>query len=64
MSCLEGAGLVQPFDPGSLAYPWVHDDPAVDTLQREVLALAARAVADGVRRAEQFFDELWALAPG
>ena len=57
----EVAGLVQPFDPGSLAYPWVHDDPAVDTLQREVLALAARAVAGRAPR-EQFFDELWALA--
>jgi radical SAM superfamily enzyme YgiQ (UPF0313 family) len=57
----EVAGLVQPFDPGSLAYPWVHEDPAVDALQREVLALAARAVADRGPR-EQFFDELWGLA--
>ncbi len=57
----EVAGLVQPFDPGALAYPWVHEDPAVDTLQRDALALAAQAVADRAPR-EKFFDELWALA--
>ena len=53
--------LVQPFDPGSLVYPWTHADPAVDTLQRDVLALAATAVADRVPR-PQFFEELWKLA--
>jgi radical SAM superfamily enzyme YgiQ (UPF0313 family) len=57
----EVAGMVQPFDPGSLVYPWEHADPAVDALQREVLALAARAVADRLPR-ETFFGELWELA--
>ncbi|HEY2578911.1 MAG TPA: CUAEP/CCAEP-tail radical SAM protein [Streptosporangiaceae bacterium] len=57
----EVAGMVKPFDPGSLVYPWEHADPAVDALQREVLGLAARAVADGMAR-EQFFGELWEVA--
>jgi radical SAM superfamily enzyme YgiQ (UPF0313 family) len=57
----EVTGLVQPFDPGALAYPWVHEDPAVDALQRDVLALAAQAVADQTPR-ERFFGDLWALA--
>jgi radical SAM superfamily enzyme YgiQ (UPF0313 family) len=54
-------GMVQPFDPGSLVYPWIHPDPAVDALQRDVLALAAQSVADRTARAA-FFAELWALA--
>jgi len=57
----EVADLVQPFDHGSLVYPWSHADPRVDALQREVLALTAQAVADGKPRAA-FFDDLWALA--
>jgi hypothetical protein len=57
----EVAGMVQPFDPGSLVYPWEHADPAVDALQREVLGLAAQSVADGVPR-ERFFGELWEVA--
>ncbi len=55
------AGLVRPFDSGSLAYPWAHSDPAVDALQRDVLGLAARAVADRMPGA-RFFEELWTLA--
>ena len=57
----EVAGMVQPFDPGSLVYPWEHADPAVDALQREVLGLAARAVAEQMPR-EEFFGELWGVA--
>jgi radical SAM superfamily enzyme YgiQ (UPF0313 family) len=57
----EVTDLVEPFDIGSLVYPWCHADPAVDALQRDVLALTAQAVADGAPRAV-FFDDLWALA--
>lgn len=32
--------LIEPFDPEALVYPWRHPDPAMDTLQREVMALA------------------------
>ncbi|WP_194904247.1 CUAEP/CCAEP-tail radical SAM (seleno)protein [Catenulispora rubra] len=53
--------LVEPFDPVSLVYPWTHPDPAVDALQRDVLALTAEAVGEGRPRAV-FFDQLWALA--
>lgn len=57
----EVTSLAQPFDSGSLVYPWVHADPAVDALQRDVLALAATAVADHIPRL-RFFDDLWKLA--
>lgn len=57
----EVATMVEPFDFGSLVHPWTHSDPAVDALQREVLSLAAQAMADRTARA-MFFDELWALA--
>jgi radical SAM superfamily enzyme YgiQ (UPF0313 family) len=30
---------VQPFDPGSLTWPWRHSDPRVDRLQEEVMRL-------------------------
>jgi radical SAM superfamily enzyme YgiQ (UPF0313 family) len=53
--------LVEPFDSGSLAYPWAHPDPAVDDLQAKVLDLAAGAVASGMPR-PRFFDTAWALA--
>jgi radical SAM superfamily enzyme YgiQ (UPF0313 family) len=32
---------VDPFDAGSLTWPWRHSDPDVDALQREVTAIAA-----------------------
>lgn len=39
-------GLVGPFDPATLTYPWRHPDPAVDALQREVMRLVGvRAAA-------------------
>jgi radical SAM superfamily enzyme YgiQ (UPF0313 family) len=57
----EVAALVQPFDLGSLAYPWTHCDPAVDALQLDALALAAQAVADDLPRSE-FFEDLWKLS--
>jgi hypothetical protein len=36
--------VVKPFDPGALSYPWTHEDPVVDTLQREVMALVGSSV--------------------
>jgi radical SAM superfamily enzyme YgiQ (UPF0313 family) len=30
-------GVVDPFDPDSLSYPWRHPDPVVDHLQRQVM---------------------------
>lgn len=59
----EVAHLVQPFDLGSLVYPWAHPDPAVDALQRDVLALTGQAAAAGTARSS-FFDDLWTLATG
>ena len=30
---------VAPFDPASLTWPWTHDDPRIDALQREVITI-------------------------
>jgi radical SAM superfamily enzyme YgiQ (UPF0313 family) len=51
--------VVGPFDPGSLTYPWVHGDPAVDSLQASVALLVGRRL--NARRRE-LFDEVWAMA--
>jgi hypothetical protein len=32
-------GAVEPFDAASLTWPWHHRDPAVDTLQRDVMSI-------------------------
>jgi hypothetical protein len=45
--------LVGEFDPAALVFPWCHPDPAVDELQREVMAVVA-AAAPGDDRAEIF----------
>ena len=37
--------LVEPFDPGSLTWPWRHSDPAVDRLQRDVFEIVSRSAA-------------------
>jgi len=39
---------VGPFDPASLTYPWRHQDPAIDLLQAQVMAIA-REGADASR---------------
>ena len=50
---------VGPFDAATLAYPWVHADPRVDDLQRELAGLVGvKAAAD--RRA--MFDEIATIA--
>jgi radical SAM superfamily enzyme YgiQ (UPF0313 family) len=45
-------GLVGPFDAATLTYPWRHADPAVDSLQREVMRLVG--VRAGAPRAVLF----------
>jgi radical SAM superfamily enzyme YgiQ (UPF0313 family) len=51
--------LVGPFDAGTLAYPWSHQDPRVDALQRDVSHIVGVRTA-GDRRA--VFAEITALA--
>ena len=50
---------VGPFDPASLTFPWAHVDPAVDALQREMMALVAGGSHPG--RAASF-AAIWELA--
>jgi radical SAM superfamily enzyme YgiQ (UPF0313 family) len=47
------------FDPATLAYPWVHGDPRVDALHRDVTALVGTRLTSD-RRA--IFDEIRKLA--
>ena len=49
------------FDAASLAHPWQHPDPAMDALQRAVMALAQGSATRSETRA-QFFQRLLALA--
>ena len=42
------------FDAHLLGYPWQHEDPRVDTLQKEVEALAAQAEQENWSRREAF----------
>jgi radical SAM superfamily enzyme YgiQ (UPF0313 family) len=50
---------VQAFDPAELAYPWTHEDPRVDALQRQVSALVEGAGPEPHRRA--LFRQIWEL---
>jgi len=52
--------LVGPFDETLLAYPWAHDDPRVDALQRSVMATVERA-GDAADR-DSVFDAIRRLA--
>jgi len=52
-------GLVAPFDPATLAYPWVSPYPGVDEMQVRILDLVGRR--PGVARHE-VFEEVWRLA--
>jgi radical SAM superfamily enzyme YgiQ (UPF0313 family) len=47
------------FDARSLTYPWRHDDPAVDALQQDVMALVASGAHPTRRHA---FEAIWQLA--
>jgi radical SAM superfamily enzyme YgiQ (UPF0313 family) len=50
---------VEPFDPRTLTYPWVHRDPAVDAMQTALTALVGRRL-NASRR--EVFAEIWELA--
>src|SRR6185436_16885096 len=45
---------VGPFDPEAMVHPWAHPDPAIDALQREVLALVQRPAGSGADRVALF----------
>ena len=49
------------FDPGTLAYCWVHPDPEMDRLHAQVSALVGSR-PNGERRGT--FDSIWRLAYG
>jgi hypothetical protein len=49
--------LIGPYDDEALCYPWVHPDPLVDSLQRELEALLQDASSEGDRRG--LFEEVW-----
>jgi radical SAM superfamily enzyme YgiQ (UPF0313 family) len=49
------------FDSGLLGYPWRHQDPRVDRLQRDVQALVARGEQGGLARRE-VFAAVWRMA--
>ncbi len=36
---------IEPFDPGSLTYPWRHPDPEIDALQAQVMRIVREGVA-------------------
>jgi radical SAM superfamily enzyme YgiQ (UPF0313 family) len=55
----EVRNLVGGFDPEHLAYPWVHADPRVDRLQRDVGRLVGAGAS--LSRAE-VFEQVWDLA--
>jgi hypothetical protein len=51
--------VIAPFDGASLTYPWTHADPAVDALQREVMALLGTSSAPTRAAA---FTTIWEVA--
>ncbi len=50
-----------PFDPALLGYPWVHPDPPVDRLQRDLQARVARSEKENLPRRE-VFAAVWRMA--
>ncbi|MGB8362188.1 MAG: radical SAM protein, partial [Acidimicrobiia bacterium] len=55
----EVADLVEPFDAGSLTYPWQHPDPDVDRLQEAVMSVVGH---DHESNRRVIFDRVWAVA--
>jgi radical SAM superfamily enzyme YgiQ (UPF0313 family) len=53
--------IAQPFRGESLAYPWKHQDPAVDELARQVLRVVNEGQNAG-RDRRSIFSHIWALA--
>jgi radical SAM superfamily enzyme YgiQ (UPF0313 family) len=46
--------LLAPFDPQSLVYPWRHQDPRVDRLQREIEQIVKTSQSQALSRDETF----------
>ena len=53
--------LLEPFDPRTLGYPWLHSDPRVDALHQSVQQWVENGTADNVPRA-LIFAGVWKLA--
>jgi radical SAM superfamily enzyme YgiQ (UPF0313 family) len=51
--------VVRTFNPRTLTYPWAHDDPGLDALQRDIESLVGTKLPASRR---QLFDRIWALA--
>jgi radical SAM superfamily enzyme YgiQ (UPF0313 family) len=53
--------LISEFDEQTLAYPWVHPDPAVDQLQKDALREVKKGQSLGEER-RQIFRRIWGIA--
>ena len=53
--------LVEEFNEEALAYPWVHPDPRVDQLYKDVLAIVKTGQAKGDSR-PAIFEKIWRVA--
>jgi hypothetical protein len=56
-------GLVGPFHPASLTYPWSHSDPSLDALAASALALVNERQRERRTRSD-IFAGIWELAYG
>jgi radical SAM superfamily enzyme YgiQ (UPF0313 family) len=54
-------GMIEPFDPRALCYPWRHADPAVDRLAAGVQEIVKRGERRKTPRAS-LFRQIWELA--
>lgn len=53
--------MVGPFDPGSLVYPWKHEDERVEALCRTITEVVERGATQGLSRTETF-AQIWRAA--
>ena len=51
--------VIGPFNPRSLTYPWVHADPRVDALQKQIETLVGTNLSAD---RDTLFDQIWDLA--
>ncbi len=63
MELPEIRGMVEPFDPRALCYPWRHRDPEVDRLSAAVQETVKREERRKTTRAE-IFRKIWDLSRG
>lgn len=61
LDLLEVRNMVGAFDEEALLYPWVHRDPMVDQLYKDILAAVESAQAAKANRRE-IFSKVWRLA--